>query len=125
MLALHGFFNSSASYRVRIALALKNLPYDHVGVNIRSGVQNEPAYKALSPAGLVPTLQHGDLSITQSLAIIEWLDPLFAPGHWVPEQIGLAGGQSVLGTAGERSVEGEWDAVAAADPCARHEPSRP
>jgi iron complex transport system substrate-binding protein len=49
-------------------------------------------------------------------AVIEWLDPLFAPGHWVPEQVELAGGQSVLGTAGERSVEGEWDAVAAADP---------
>ena len=84
MLALRGFFNSSASYRVRIALALKNLPYDHVGVNIRSGVQNEPAYKALSPAGLVPTLQHGDLSITQSLAIIDHLDTLQPEPRLVP-----------------------------------------
>jgi len=50
------------------------------------------------------------------VAVIEWLDPLFAPGHWVPEQIELVGGQSVLGTAGQRSVEGTWDAVAAADP---------
>lgn len=50
------------------------------------------------------------------VAAIEWLDPLFAPGHWVPEQVELAGGRSVLGTAGERSVEGEWAAVAAADP---------
>ena len=50
------------------------------------------------------------------VAIIEWLDPPFAPGHWVPEQVELAGGQSVLGMAGQRSVEGEWDTVAAADP---------
>lgn len=50
------------------------------------------------------------------VAVIEWLDPLFAPGHWVPEQIELGGGRSVLGAAGERSVEGEWGAVAAADP---------
>jgi iron complex transport system substrate-binding protein len=49
-------------------------------------------------------------------AVVEWLDPLFAPGHWVPEQVELAGGRSVLGTAGERSLEAEWDAVAAADP---------
>jgi iron complex transport system substrate-binding protein len=53
---------------------------------------------------------------TPRVAVIEWLDPLFAPGHWVPEQVELAGGQSVLGTAGERSVEGEWDALASADP---------
>ena len=50
------------------------------------------------------------------VAVIEWLDPLFAPGHWVPEQVELAGGQSAFGTIGERSVEGEWDAMAAADP---------
>ncbi|HYN69725.1 MAG TPA: cobalamin-binding protein [Candidatus Eisenbacteria bacterium] len=50
------------------------------------------------------------------VAVIEWFDPLFAPGHWVPEQVELAGGQSVLGTVGERSVEGSWDGVAAADP---------
>lgn len=76
MLALHGFFNSSASYRVRIALGLKGLRFEHVGVNIRSGVQNESAYKTNNPAGLVPTLIDGDLRITQSLAIIDHLDAL-------------------------------------------------
>ena len=50
------------------------------------------------------------------VAVVEWLDPLFAPGHWVPEQVELAGGESVLGRAGERSREAPWEAVAAADP---------
>jgi maleylacetoacetate isomerase len=86
MLALHGFFNSSASYRVRIALALKNLPCEHVGVNIRSGAQNEPAYKTLNPTGLVPTLQHDDLSIAQSLAIIDHLDALQPEPRLVPSE---------------------------------------
>ena len=50
------------------------------------------------------------------VAVIEWLDPLFAPGHWVPEQVELAGGESVIGRAGERSREASWNALAAADP---------
>jgi iron complex transport system substrate-binding protein len=50
------------------------------------------------------------------VALVEWLDPLFAPGHWVPEQVERAGGVSVIGQAGERSRESTWEAVAAADP---------
>ena len=50
------------------------------------------------------------------VAIIEWLSPLFAPGHWVPEQIELAGGQSVFGELGERSRESRWEALEAAEP---------
>jgi len=50
------------------------------------------------------------------VALIEWLSPLFAPGHWVPEQIERAGGVSVIGEAGQRSRESTWDALAAADP---------
>ncbi len=53
---LYSFFNSSASYRVRIALALKGLHYQTVGVNIRIGQQNELAYRRMNPVGLVPTL---------------------------------------------------------------------
>ena len=85
-LRLHGFFNSSASYRVRIALNLKGLAWSHVGVNIRSGVQNAPDYRALNPAALVPTLEHDGRAWTQSLAIIDHLDrlqpepPLIPPG---------------------------------------------
>ena len=50
------------------------------------------------------------------VALFEWLDPVFTPGHWVPEQIEAAGGESALGVAGERSREATWDDVAAAEP---------
>ena len=50
------------------------------------------------------------------VALVEWLDPLFAPGHWVPEQVELAGGRSVIGQAGERSREAPWGALADARP---------
>jgi maleylpyruvate isomerase len=72
---LHGYFRSSASYRVRIALNLKGLGADHVPHHLRKGEQRDPSYLAINPQGLVPTLQddHG-ATITQSLAIIEWLE---------------------------------------------------
>ncbi|MGI4814365.1 MAG: maleylacetoacetate isomerase [Janthinobacterium lividum] len=73
---LHTFFNSSASYRVRIALALKGLEYEHVGVNIRVGEQRTPEFLDLNPVGLVPALEHGSYRLTQSLAIIDYLDRL-------------------------------------------------
>ncbi len=50
------------------------------------------------------------------VAVLEWTDPAFSPGHWVPEMVELAGGESVLGRAGERSVRLDWDAVRAAAP---------
>lgn len=50
------------------------------------------------------------------VAVIEWLDPLFAPGHWVPEQVQLAGGEAVIGDAAQPSREVGWDAVAEANP---------
>ena len=50
------------------------------------------------------------------VALIEWLSPLFAPGHWVPEQVGLAGGLSVVGEAGERSREASWETLVKAEP---------
>ena len=71
---LHGYFRSSASYRVRIALNLKGLTAEHLARHLRKGEQRDPAYLALNPQGLVPTLQDADTILTQSLAIIEWLD---------------------------------------------------
>lgn len=50
------------------------------------------------------------------VALIEWLDPLFAPGHWVPEQVVSAGGDSAFGTAGQRSLEAAWQTLAASRP---------
>ena len=72
---LHGYFRSSASYRVRIALNLKGLRCEHLSHHLRKGEQHAPAYLAINPQGLVPTLEDDTGSIlTQSLAIIEWLD---------------------------------------------------
>ena len=72
---LHGYFRSSASYRVRIALNLKGLSVEHLPHHIPRGEQREPGYLAVNPQGLIPALQDDTGAIlTQSLAIIEWLD---------------------------------------------------
>jgi maleylpyruvate isomerase len=72
---LHGYFRSSAAYRVRIALNLKGLRAEHLSHHLRKGEQCAPAYLAINPQGLVPTLEDDTGAvITQSLAIIEWLE---------------------------------------------------
>lgn len=72
---LHGYFRSSASYRVRIALNLKGLSVEQLSHHLRKNEQCAPSYLALNPQGLVPTLENDRGAIlTQSLAIIEWLD---------------------------------------------------
>jgi len=72
---LHGYFRSSAAYRVRIALNLKGLTAQHLPHHLRKGEQSAPAYLTINPQGLVPTLEGDDGAVlTQSLAIIEWLD---------------------------------------------------
>jgi maleylpyruvate isomerase len=72
---LHGYFRSSASYRVRIALNLKGLSTEHLPHHLRKGEQCAPAYLAINPQGLVPTLEDDvGAVLTQSLAILEWLD---------------------------------------------------
>ena len=86
---LYSFFNSSTSYRVRIALALKGLDYEYASVNLRAREQRERHYRNLSPAGIVPTLLDGDTKLTQSLAIIDYLDQVYPPPRLVPETIEL------------------------------------
>ncbi|MDH4608478.1 maleylacetoacetate isomerase [Pseudomonas sp. BN102] len=72
---LYSFFNSSTSYRVRIALALKGLVADYHGVNLRAGEQRSAQHRELSPVGGVPVLVDDDgATLTQSLAIIDYLD---------------------------------------------------
>lgn len=73
---LYTYFRSSAAYRVRIALNLKGLPYEAVPVHLlrNGGEQRQADYLALNPAGLVPALEDGGAVLTQSLAIIEYLD---------------------------------------------------
>jgi maleylacetoacetate isomerase len=73
---LYGFSRSSAAFRVRIALNLKNLAYDHASVHLRRGEQRAPDYLKLNPQALVPALVDGELVLTQSLATIEYLDEL-------------------------------------------------
>jgi len=83
---LYGYSRSSAAFRVRIALNLKGLAYEQISIHLRRNEQQAPAYLARNPQGLVPTLDDdGDL-LTQSLAIIEFLEethpapPLLPPG---------------------------------------------
>jgi maleylacetoacetate isomerase len=82
---LHGYFRSSASYRVRIALNLKGLSADHLSHHLRKGEQRDPAYLAINPQGLVPTLDDGGTILTQSLAIIEWLDEIHPEPPLLPQ----------------------------------------
>jgi maleylacetoacetate isomerase len=73
---LYTFFRSSASYRVRIALNLKGLAYDQAAIHLRrgGGEQLMPAYRAINPQALVPALEDNGRILTQSLAIIEYLE---------------------------------------------------
>lgn len=74
MLKLYTYFRSSAAYRVRIALNLKGLAFEPEVVWLPSGEQAGPAYRSVNPQGLVPTLVDGDLRLSQSMAILEYLE---------------------------------------------------
>lgn len=95
MLKLHNYWRSSASYRVRIALALKNLPYDYIAVPIKPGVdgQHTLGYLKRNPEARVPSLEVGGQFLTQSMAILEWLDegvpnpPLLPTDSWSRAQV--------------------------------------
>lgn len=87
---LHGYFRSSASWRVRIALGLKGIAVEPVSHHLRRGEQRAAGYLAINPQGFVPALELPDGTVlTQSLAIIEWLNesyprPPLLPEHPVP-----------------------------------------
>ncbi len=85
---LYTFFRSSASYRVRIALNLKGLEYEHVPVHLRrgGGEQFSPEYKAKNPQALVPALEDGGRILTQSLAIIEYLEERYPAPPLLPKE---------------------------------------
>lgn len=86
MLQLYDYYRSSSAYRVRIALNLKNLPYEKIPVNLvnQGGEQHFPGYREKNPQELVPSLALSQGILTQSLAIMEYLeeikpDPPFLP----------------------------------------------
>ncbi|HJV96075.1 MAG TPA: glutathione S-transferase N-terminal domain-containing protein, partial [Albitalea sp.] len=81
---LYNYFRSSASYRVRIALALKGLAYDYMPVHLLKREQLGESYAAVSASRLVPLLKDGDATLTQSLAIIEYLDETYPAPPLLP-----------------------------------------
>lgn len=87
MLELYSYFRSSAAYRVRIALALKGLDYAMVPVHLlrNGGEQISAQYLEINPEGLVPTLLDDGQVLTQSLAIIEYLDETHGPARLLPQ----------------------------------------
>lgn len=87
MLTLHNYFRSSAAYRVRIAMNLKGLDYDYVPVHLTrdGGMQFKEPYKSLNPQQLVPLLDDDGFQISQSLAIIEYLDEKFPNTRLLPD----------------------------------------
>jgi maleylacetoacetate isomerase len=86
-LILYDYWRSSASYRVRIALNLKGAAYERVPVNLLDGEQGDEAYRARNPQGLVPMLEADGARLTQSLAIISWLDAHFPEPPLLPEYV--------------------------------------
>ena len=84
---LYSFFRSSAAYRVRIALNLKGLDYDYFPVHLSrgGGEQLRPEFRSVNPQALVPVLQDGDRLLSQSLAIIEYLDEVHPSPPLLPK----------------------------------------
>lgn len=85
---LYNFFRSGTSHRLRIALNLKGLDYAYVAVDLRTEEHLGAVFKALNPQGLVPALVDGDVILTQSPAIIEWLEERYPTPPLLPSGLG-------------------------------------
>ena len=83
-LVLHSAWRASAPYRVRIALNLKGLAYAYAPVNLATGEQRQDAYRAVNRQSLVPALEVDGRILTQSLAIMEWLEEAYPTPHLLP-----------------------------------------
>ena len=83
---LYGFWRSLAAYRVRVALNLKGIAFEEIAINLAAGEQYGEAYESLNPQHVVPLLKHDGHEVTQSMAILEyindiWPTPTLLPGH--------------------------------------------
>jgi maleylpyruvate isomerase len=81
---LHGYWRSGTAYRVRLALALKGVAYDQTTHDLRRGEQRAPGYRARAPQGLVPALEIDGTVLTQSPAILEWLEERYPDPPLLP-----------------------------------------
>ncbi len=84
---VYNYFRSGTSHRLRIALNLKGLEWDYVAVDLRAEAHFDAAFKALNPQGLVPTLIDADLVLTQSVAIIEWIEERYPQPPLLPADV--------------------------------------
>ena len=86
---LYSYYRSSCSYRVRIALYLKNIPFKYIPVHLLKGggEQNSKSYKKLNPEGKVPCLIHNNQTITQTMAILQYLEELYPKPALFPKTL--------------------------------------
>ena len=84
MIKLYGFWRSLASYRVRVALRLKNIPFEEIEVNLLEGAQFKAEFDAVNPQHAVPVIEHEGKRLIQSLPIIEYLDERFPQDPLLP-----------------------------------------
>jgi maleylacetoacetate isomerase/maleylpyruvate isomerase len=84
---LYGYFRSSTSYRLRIALNLKGLAYDNVPVDLRTAANKDAAFTARNPFGSLPMLEADGRDRAQSMALLEWLDEAYPAPRLLPDDI--------------------------------------
>ena len=114
MIRLHGYYRSSTSYRLRIALELKGLDYEYVPVNLLESEQKGAAFTSRNPFGSVPLLEVDGKDYVQSMAQLEWLDEAYPDAPLLPEVQGLKGPFGCL----NRARYGiSWGAMGAAEFC--------
>lgn len=85
MIKLYGFWRSLASYRVRVALRLKNLPFEEIEVDLLADAQFQPDFDAVNPQHAVPVIEHAGHLLIQSLPIIEYLEEAFPQVPLLPK----------------------------------------
>lgn len=84
---IHGFWRSSAAYRVRIALGLKGIAYRQLPIDLLAGEQHDDAYVQIAPHHLVPALEYDGKVLIESPAILEWIDARWPTPPLLPEDI--------------------------------------